>query len=85
MIWTSGFYTNIKRVQFLQNKAIRLLGNYLRSENDIVNCYRKLMILNVSQLLGYQLAISVFQSIYGLSPEIFHQMFKKGILHTTVK
>ena len=33
------------------------------------------MIFNVSQLHDYQLAIFVFQSIYGLSPEIFRQMF----------
>ena len=33
------------------------------------------MILNVSQLLYYQVAIFVFLCIYGLSPEIFCQMF----------
>ena len=75
VIWAGGFYTNFKRVQVLQNKVIRLLGNYVHGENDTVNCYRKLMIFNVSQLHDYQLAIFVFQSIYGLSPEIFRQMF----------
>jgi len=77
VIWAGEFYTNFKRAQVLQNKIIRLLGNYVHGENDKVHCYRKLMILNVSQLHDYQLAIFVFQSIYGLSPEIFRQMFTR--------
>ena len=64
------------------SKVIWLIGNYVHGENDTVNCYRKLMILNVSQLHDYQLANFVFQSIYGFSPEIFHQMLT--ILRTTV-
>ena len=43
VIWTSGFYTNFKRV--LQNKFIRILGNYVHNDNDTGNCYKKLMIL----------------------------------------
>ena len=60
VIRASGFYTNFKRVQVLQFKVIRLLGNYCRGEYDTINCYRKLMILNVNQLHEYQLAIFVF-------------------------
>ena len=36
------------------------------------------MILNVSQLNDYQLAIFVFQSIHILSPERYRQIFKKN-------
>ena len=45
VIWTSGFCTNFKRVEVLQNKVIKLLGNYVLSENDTGNCYKKLTIL----------------------------------------
>ena len=78
MIWAGEFYTNFKRAQVLQNKIIRLLGNYVHGENDKVHCYRKVMILNVSQLHDYQLAIFGFQSICGLSPEISRQMLTRN-------
>ena len=78
IIWAGEFYTNFKRVKVLKNKVIGLLGNYIHGENDTVNCYRKLMILNVSQLHDYQVAIFVIQSIYGLTPEISHQMFTRS-------
>ena len=78
LIWAGGFYTNFKRAQVLQNRVTRLLGNYIHGENDIVNYYRKLMIVNVNQLHDYQLTIVVFQSIYGLSLEIFRQMFTRN-------
>ena len=32
VIWADGFYTNFKRAQVLQNKVIRLLGNYVHGE-----------------------------------------------------
>ena len=79
------FIKIFKRVQVLQNKVIKLLENYVHGENVIQmlqnvtnNCYKKLMILNVSQLHDYQIAIFVFQPIYGLSPKFFRQTFTRN-------
>ena len=43
-LWTSYFVSSFKRVQILQNKVVRVLGDYVRFQNSTVSCFTKLFI-----------------------------------------
>ena len=50
MIWASDFYTNYKRVQVQQNKAVRIIGNYDRGTDSTLSIFKKLNLLNIGQI-----------------------------------
>ena len=50
MIWASDFYTNYKREQVQQNKAVRIIGNYDRGTDSTLSIFKKLNSLNVGQI-----------------------------------
>ena len=56
-MWTSSFLSNFERVQILQNKVVRVLGNYVRFENSTLRYFPKMKIPNVFKLRDCQLAI----------------------------
>ena len=41
---TNSFVPSFKRFQILQNKVVRVLGDYVRSENITLNCFTKMKI-----------------------------------------
>ena len=43
-LWTNSFVPSFKRFQILQNKVVRVLGDYVRSENITLNCFTKMKI-----------------------------------------
>ena len=67
---------NYKRTQIIQNKALRLIGEFQNCQNT-TGCFRKNDILNIGELRDYQLAIFVFQSVNKVSPEYFYDFFLK--------
>jgi hypothetical protein len=48
-VWASNFVVNFKRIQIVQNKALRLLGDFENCESTM-DCYHHFNILNVGQL-----------------------------------
>lgn len=76
MLWTSSFISSFRKVQILQNKIVRILGNYIQFENSTLNCFTSLKILNIYQLRDYQLAIFIYQCLNKCSPEVFWEIFK---------
>ena len=60
LLWTSSFVSSFKRVQILQNKVVRVLGDYVRFENSTLSCFTKMKILNVYKLRDYQVAVFVY-------------------------
>jgi hypothetical protein len=61
VLWSSNFYANFKRVQILQNKTVRLLGNYVENVNDTSSCFKKLRVLNIGQIRAYQAAVFAYR------------------------
>ena len=59
VLWSSSLYANFKRVQILQNKAVRLLGNYVENVNDTASCFKELRVLNIGDIRDYQAAVFV--------------------------
>ena len=47
LLGTSSFVSNFKIVQILQNKVVRVLGDYVRFENSASSCLTKIKILSV--------------------------------------
>ena len=64
-----------KRTQIIQNKALRLIGEFQNCQNT-AECFRKNDILNIGELRDYKLAIIVFQSVNKVSPEYFYDFLK---------
>lgn len=75
MLWASNFYVNFKRVQTLQNRAMRLIGGYVEGVNNTSACFNKLQVLNVGQLRDYQIGIFAYQCWNDVSPEVFRDYF----------
>lgn len=76
LIWSSNFYSNFKRVQILQNKAVRIIGKYVKDVNDTSACFKSLNLLNVGQLRDYQAAVFVFQCVHNLVPSVFRDTYR---------
>jgi len=58
-LWASNFYANNRRIQTIQNKAVRLLGKW-SNFSDTHICYSHFKILNVCQLRDHQLLALVY-------------------------
>ena len=69
-VWASNFVVNFKRIQIVQNKALRLLGDFENCESTM-DCYHHFNILNVGQLREYQTGIFVYQCLNKLAPNYF--------------
>ena len=76
VIWSSNFYANFKRVQILQNKTVRLLGNYIENVNDTASCFKKLRVLNIGQIRDYQAAIFAYRCWNDVCPPVFTNFFR---------
>ena len=76
LIWASNFSCNFRRVQVLQNKAIRLIGRYDRGIDSTESLFRKFKILKVGEIRDYQIGVFVFQCLNGLAPDFFMNIFK---------
>ena len=55
--------TNYKRVQVLQNKAIRIIGKYVEKVHRTNACYKSLNLLNVGKIKDFQASIYIL-SVY---------------------
>ena len=53
-LWASNFYANYRRIQTIQNKAVRLLGE-CSNFNYTHICYSHFKILDIGQLRDHQL------------------------------
>ena len=79
-VWASNFIGNYKRIQIVQNKAIRVLGEMCHCEST-AQSYKKFGILNVGQQRDYQLSVFVYQCLNMLSPEYFWNVFSRNSLY----
>ena len=70
LIWSSYFYSNFKRVQILQNNAVRIVGNYVKDVDDTIACFKSLHLFNAGQLRDHQAAVFVFQCVHNLVPSL---------------
>ena len=52
-ILSSNFFTNYKRVQVVQNKAIRIIGKYVKEAQETSACYKSLNMLYVGQIRDF--------------------------------
>ena len=73
-LWVSNLYANYRRIQTIQNKAVRLLGE-CANFNDTFICYSHFKILNVGQLRDLLLLTLVYQCLNGVSPPCFVDIF----------
>ena len=73
-LWASNFYANYRRIQTIQNKAVRLLGECDNLSGTFI-CYSNFEILNVGQLRDHQLLTLVYQCLNGVSPAFFVDIF----------
>ena len=78
MLWASNFYLNFKRVQILQNKAMRFIGGYVEGEHNTTASFKKIRVLNVGQLREYQVGIFAYQCWNNLSPEVFRDYYSEN-------
>ena len=76
LLWSSNFLCNYRRVQVLQNKAVRTIGRYVQDVHDTCACFRSLKLLNVGQIRDYQAAVFVFQCKNGLTPDVFKNFYQ---------
>ena len=62
-------------MQILQNKTVRLLGNYVENVNDTASCFKKLRVLNIGQIRDYQAAILEYRCCNDVCPVQFLPVF----------
>jgi len=68
----TNFTCNIKQVQIRQNKAVRLISKYDTEVLSTESIFRKLRILNIGHIRGFQIRIFVFQRFSGFAPHVFN-------------
>lgn len=78
VLWASNFFNNFKRVQVLQNKAVRLIGGYVKETNNTVACFRKLKVMDVGQVRDYQAAVFTYQCLHEVCPLVFLDFFRQN-------
>ena len=76
VLWSSNFYANFKRVQILQNKTVRLLGNYVENVNDTASCFKKLRVLNIGRIRDYQAAVFACRCCNDVCSPVFTSFFE---------
>ena len=62
-------------VQVLQNKAIRIIGKYVKEVYETSAGYKSLNLLNVGESRGFQASIFVYQCMNDLVPAIFKKFY----------
>ena len=77
MLWASNFFGNFRHLQVLQNKAVRLIGGYVKETNNTVACFRKLKVMDVGQVRDYQAAVFTYQCLHEVCPSVFLDLFLK--------
>ena len=63
-------------MQILQNKAVRLLGNYVENVNDTASCSKELRVLNIGHIRDYQAAVFAYRCYNNLCPPVFTEFFR---------
>ena len=69
-MYAIDFSSHVIRVQAVQNKAIRSLGEY-HVCGSTKDCYKDLDILNIDFIKSQQILIFEYQVLNGLSPQYF--------------
>ena len=62
-------------MQVLQNKAIRIIGKYVKEVHETNACYKSLNLLNVGQIRDFQASIFVYQCMNDLVPAVFKKFY----------
>ena len=75
-IWASNFVTCFKRVQKLQNRAVKLLSEFYDSD-DVPDRehFKKNKLMDVSQIRDYQVAIFSYKYLNHLLTPAFENLF----------
>ena len=74
-LYASNFSSHVKRVQIMQNKTIRSLGEYLACDSTR-DSFRDLDILNIDFIKSQQILIFVYQVLNGLSPQYIRSFYR---------
>ena len=74
MVWANTFPTNIKHLTALQNKAIRIISG-VHPRYHANPLYSELNLLTLNNIMKYQQSIFVYQSVNGLMPTQFSNLF----------
>ena len=74
-IWSCNFYSDFKRLQVLQNNALRIISKYLKDLHNTSACFKSLKLFKLGQLWDYQAAVFVFLYVHNLVPGVFHDYY----------
>ena len=75
-LWNSNFLSIYRRVQIVQNKAVRMIGRCIQDVHDICASFTSLKLLNIGQIRDYRAAVFVFQCKNGLAPDAFKSFYQ---------
>ena len=74
-IWGNTYKTRLRRVEILQNKAIRIINKVPRKEH-ITPHYKKLNILKIHDLVKYKTIQLSYKAYHKQLPENIQMLFK---------